>query len=293
MRFDAAQTLIAPILIALAMSLFASAHADDCVLERGPERTVARVIDAETVALDDGSTVRLAGILAPRARDAGVGPGLWLAEQAAFKALEDFVVAKPVRLRFDRVRLDRHGRQLAHLQPIGEPEAPSIQHALVAAGHARVDAIEGQRGCVASLLAAEAEAQAAARGLWSEPAYRVRTATPARDITAFRSTFQIVTGRVVRVETNRDATRLILGDDRRRDLSLAVRSNDRDTAGALGGDLKRLEGREVEARGWLIQRVSGGPEIDISLAGHVRLIDGGGVPEFSPARRTRRGATQP
>lgn len=280
-------------ILVAAISVCGAAQADDCKLDRGPERTVARVIDVETLLLDDGSRVRLAGILAPRARDAGVSDGRWPPEQAALKALEDLAVAKPVRLHFDRTRGDRHGHTLAHMHPVADETAPSIQHALVAAGHARVDAIEGQRSCIAPLLAAEAEAQAATRGLWSEPAYRVRAATPVRDVTPFRGTFQIVTGRIVRVETNRDATRLILGDERRRDLALAIRTSDRDSAGALGGDLKRLEGREVEARGWLIQRASGGPEIDISLAGHVRLIDGGGVPEFSPARRTRRGATQP
>lgn len=279
--------------IAFAIAWLGPAHADGCVLDRGPERTVARVIDAETVLLDDGGRVRLTSILAPRARDAGVADGRWPPEQAAIKALEDLVLAKPVRLQFDRVRQDRHGHWLAHLQPLPGPEAPSVQQALVASGHARVDAIEGQRSCVASLIDIEAQAQAEARGLWTEPAYRVRTATPARDIAAFRGTFQIVTGRIVRVDTGRDATRLILGDDRRRDLTLAIRNNDRDVAGALGGDLKQLAGRDVEARGWVIQRTSGGPEIDVSLAGHVRLIDGGGTPAVAASGRTPRRRAEP
>ena len=274
-------------LMIIALSPLA-ALADDCLLDRGPERTVARVIDVETVLLDDGSRVRLAGIVAPRARDAGVAEGRWPAEQAAFKALEEMVVAKPVRLHFDSTRQDRHGQWLAHFRLRSGDDTASVQQALVAAGHARVDAIEGQRGCVTSLLALEAEAQSTSRGLWTEPAYRVRKATPARDIAAFRGTFQIVTGRVARVEVNRDATRLILGDDRRRDLALAIRSNDRDTAGKLGGDLKRLEGREVEARGWLIQRSSGAPEIDVSLAGHVRVFDEEGLPVAAGPRRVPR-----
>src|SRR5581483_9604137 len=36
-------------------------------LEEGPTRSVARIIDGETVALDDGSELRLIGALAPRA----------------------------------------------------------------------------------------------------------------------------------------------------------------------------------------------------------------------------------
>ena len=44
-------------------------------LETGPMRTVARVIDGETVALDDGTELRLIGALTPRALDAGAEPG--------------------------------------------------------------------------------------------------------------------------------------------------------------------------------------------------------------------------
>jgi hypothetical protein len=57
---------------------------------------------------------------------------------------------------------------------------------------------------------------------------------------------------------------------------------DRDTAGRLGGDLKPLAERQVEVRGWLVQRAFAGPEIDLSMAGHVRLLDG---PPPPPRRR--------
>src|SRR5688500_18451436 len=44
-----------------------AAEGTACELEAGPRRTVARVVDGETLALDDGSEVRLVGALAPRA----------------------------------------------------------------------------------------------------------------------------------------------------------------------------------------------------------------------------------
>jgi hypothetical protein len=44
-------------------------------LEPGPARTVTRIIDGETAALDDGTELRLIGALAPRAIDAGIEPG--------------------------------------------------------------------------------------------------------------------------------------------------------------------------------------------------------------------------
>jgi hypothetical protein len=43
----------------------------------GATHTVTRVIDGETVALDDGSQLRLVGALAPRAIDVGAESGAW------------------------------------------------------------------------------------------------------------------------------------------------------------------------------------------------------------------------
>ena len=63
-------------------------------------RTVARVLDGETLTLDDGSVVRLIGALAPRARDAGDAPGAWPPESEAVKALSDLVLGKKVKLAF-------------------------------------------------------------------------------------------------------------------------------------------------------------------------------------------------
>src|SRR5262245_17214436 len=54
-------------------------------LEPGPARTVTRVLDGETVALDDGTELRLIGALAPRAVDADAEA--WPAEAAATEAL--------------------------------------------------------------------------------------------------------------------------------------------------------------------------------------------------------------
>ncbi len=277
-------------LVSLGSGLLVCAAQAECRLENGPERTVARVIDGETVQLDDGSTIRLAGFLAPRASDTSVAEDRWPPEAAARAALDALVTAKAVRLQFDATRRDRHGNTLAHLMLASDPDGPSVQARLLASGHGRVDAIVGQRGCIDELLAAETGARATARGLWTEPAYRVRIAVPARDVLAFRGTFQVITGTVVRVETGRGVTRLMLGEDGisgkdwRRDLALVVRSTDRDTAGLFGGDLKRLTGRQVEVRGWLTQRLSGGPEIDLSMAGHMRLLDGNPTP-LSPNRR--------
>src|SRR4051794_36611652 len=52
-----------------------------CTLQAGPLRSVVRVLDAETVLLDDNEEVRLIGALAPRSPDANPGAQAWPPEE--------------------------------------------------------------------------------------------------------------------------------------------------------------------------------------------------------------------
>jgi micrococcal nuclease len=244
-----------------------------CQLDVGPEKTVVRILDGETLALDDGSHVRLVGVLAPRADDPTVADGSTRVEQAGVRALEALTLGKNVQLRFDRDRKDRHGRWLAHV--IIQDGERWLQAVLLEAGHMRADAAAGQRACIVDLIASEAKARAIGAGLWQQSAYRVRAARPARDIAAYLGSFQIVSGEVHAVIETRDVTRLMLGPDRRRDVSISLPRRDRDLAGPLGGDLKALTGRVIEVRGWVSQRAGlyAGPDFDLTLVGHVRLLE--------------------
>ena len=83
------------LLLAQVSGLRAAEDVATCAaLEAGPTRTVTRVIDGETLALDDGTELRLAGTLAPRAIDVGAVPGTWRMETAAIDALQAFVLGK-------------------------------------------------------------------------------------------------------------------------------------------------------------------------------------------------------
>jgi micrococcal nuclease len=245
-----------------------------CQLTKGPEKSVARVIDAETLALDDGTEVRLSGALTPRAGDTGAAIGQWPAETAAQAFLDTLTIGKTIRLHFDTTRQDRHGRWLAQvfINSAGGPQW--LQAAMLTAGHARADSVVGQRACIDDLAAHEAVARAAGTGVWREAAYRVRDAAAPQDIAGYRGTFQVLTGQVQSIERARDLTRLLLGTDRLRAVSLSIRSNDRELIGALGGDLAKLKGRSVEARGWIGQRSGrfAAPDIDLTLAGFVRVL---------------------
>lgn len=256
---------------ALVLSLSSASTFADCNLERGPTHSVVRLVDAETLDLDDGRQVRLAGVLVPRAEDVGA-TGPWPPETEARVALAARVVGKSVTLRYDAQREDRYGRRVAYLDVADG--APSVQLALLAAGHARVEAQIRHRACLDDLLAAEADARARGLGLWREAAYRVRSTRPVRDLDTSAATFQIVTGTVRDVVLLQGAWLIRLGPDRRRDLTLRIRASDRDTLGRVGGDPKLLSGASIEARGWLAARRTGGLEIDLSSAGHIRRTTG-------------------
>jgi hypothetical protein len=84
-------------------------------LEAGPTRSVVRVIDAETVLLDDNEEVRLIGALTPRSPDLKPDAAPWPPEEAAAAALRDLVVGHSVELASSGRIQDRYGHLLAHL----------------------------------------------------------------------------------------------------------------------------------------------------------------------------------
>lgn len=266
--------LLAGLTAAVTIAGLASA---ECRLQHGGAHVVTKVIDTETLALDDGSEVRLIGALGPRARDGDAAEGGWAAEDAARAALARLVGGKSVRLKFGGDRRDRHDRLLAHVFVQGdEGQETWVQVAMLTAGHARAYAIQGNHACEAELLDAEAAARREGRGLWSVPTYRLRNAKYPREFGAMAGSFRIVTGTVRHVSNRREGYRIWFdAEGRRGELTVAVRSNDRDLIGALGGDLKALVGRKIEVRGWVDRRAgaAAGPEIDVSTAGMIRVAD--------------------
>ena len=143
-------------------------------LEAGPTRTVARIIDGETLALDDGTELRLIGALAPRAIDAGADPGLWPLEVAAQEELRALILGKPIELAFGGERTDRYGRLQAHAFWMEGDQRRWVQGHLLQQGLARAYGQAGNRACAKEALEAERMAREARRGLWADAAYRAR-----------------------------------------------------------------------------------------------------------------------
>jgi micrococcal nuclease len=193
-------------------------------LESGPARAVTRIIDGETAALDDGTELRLIGALAPRAIDAGIEPGTWPAEIAANEELRALLLGKSVELAFGGDRSDRYGRLLAQAHVREGDKRRWVQGYLLEQGLAR-------------------------RGLWADAAYQVRPAAKPSDLLRYRSTFQVVEGRIAGVAQVRGMVYLNFDADWRRAFSVSLRRSDRDLLGPNAGDPKALEGKLVRVRG--------------------------------------------
>jgi len=241
-------------------------------LEAGPVRTVTRVIDGETLALDDGSELRFAGTLGPRAIDIDAVPGTWRLETAAIEALQALVLGRSIEIRFSGgERRDRYGRIKGHALLKADDGTGWVQGRLLTAGLARAYSLGADRGCAGELLAAERSAREARVGVWAEAAYAIRAAEPSAALLRDLATFQLVEGRVARVATTRGSVYLNFGTGRRRGFSASLKLGDRDRLGAFAANPKGLEGSLVRVRGWIAQR-SGEPFIDLSAAGDLEVI---------------------
>jgi endonuclease YncB( thermonuclease family) len=244
-------------------------------LAPGPARTVTRVMDGETVALDDGSELRLIGALAPRAIDAGAEPGIWPTEIAAAEELRALLLGRTVELAFGGDRGDRYGRLQAHAFVRDGDDRHWVQGHLLEQGLARAYAVAGNRACAEALLAAERSALETRRGLWAEAAYQPKSADKVAELARVSGTFQVVEGRVAGVAQVRGMIYLNFAADWRRAFSVALLRNDRALLGAAAGNPKALEGRLVRVRGWIELRSgpSSAPTIELSTAGLIELLD--------------------
>lgn len=242
-------------------------------LEPGPIRAVARILDSETIVLDDTREVRLVNALAPRPPDlaaAAEAIAAWEPATAARTALETLIAGRSVALAYAGRRTDRYGRLLAHVRLADGDDMAWIQGRLVAGGHARVYALPGSTACIAGLLALESEARRARRASWAHAAYQIRDATTPRELIRFRDTFQLVEGIARRVSDVRGQLYVNFGDDWRTDVTAHLAPSVR-----RGLDASRtpaeLEGRRVRVRGWIEWR--GGPFIDVYDAALLEVVE--------------------
>jgi micrococcal nuclease len=254
----------------------ASVASDSCAPEAGSTHGVIRIIDGETLVLDDGQELRLVGALAPKPDALSAGANEWPPAGEAARALETLVGDRSISLRFDGRKRDRYGRVLAQAyvaarDTAGEDGGLWIQERLVRDGHARAYALPGNGGCLRALMAAEQEARAAQRGVWHRENYRVRAADDADALLRLVGRFALVEGRVVEVSRGQRTTYLNFGTDWRNDftasLASAVLARSADGVERVTG----LAGKRVRVRGWIERR--NGPMIVLGSLDAIEVLD--------------------
>ncbi|MFC3690815.1 thermonuclease family protein [Chenggangzhangella methanolivorans] len=243
-----------------------------CALASAHETVaVERVIDGDTLALDDGRLVRLAGVEAPKA-PLGTKPSDWPLEAAAREALGAAAAGKVLELRPARVSPDRRGRALGYLTEIGDADHAGLTAALLRSGTLRVAADPAGRDCRATLAEAEAAAVRSRLGLWSEPYYEVQDASDGAALAALDGRFVVAEGRVASVRTLAGRAYVNFGRRWRGALSLTLSEAALRRFGGFDG-LGVAAGARVRARGVLEMRA--GPTIRVSELAQVERLDAG------------------
>jgi len=249
------------IVLAVAVNPVTSAAADADALDPGAGAVIAAAIDGDTLQLADGRLLRLAAIMAPK----GAEP-LAAAASTAFAE----AAGRSLLLEFGPRQMDRHGRLLAQawLAAADGTKEAWLQAMLVGEGLARVAGTEDTRASVLELLRIEEQARNARRGLWADPAYRVRTPD---DLGAALNSFQIVQGRVLAVALVRSGGYLNFGADYKTDFTLSFSRESLRRLQESGLVFKSLQGVRLRARGWL--RSFNGPLIDITHPEQIEVLE--------------------
>lgn len=201
---------------------------------------LAKVVDGDTLALADGSRLRLIGVNAPETRGSDGSAEAGAVEATRFA--RKFLGSGHIGIVVGADRRDRYGRTLAHVY---RADGASLEAALLAAGLARQVTVPPNLGQLECLRHAERSARAARAGLWRSGVFAPReTATLAPGESGFR----LLRGRVTAVEPA-GSTWWVEIDDR-----VSLRIADADRKYFSLDELRALEGRPVEVRGWLIRR---------------------------------------
>ncbi|MFJ2484351.1 thermonuclease family protein [Pseudomonas sp. NPDC087598] len=200
--------------------------------------TVQRVVDGDTVRLTDGRSVRMIGLNTPELGKQGRSDEPFAV--AARKRLESLVADSDGRvgLRLGKQAKDHYGRTLAHLYSVS---GASLEAQMLADGLGFQVAVAPNVDLTTCQQAAERSARQAGRGLW-----RQSPVLKAEQIQ--RSGFAVVSGRVSKVQRNRGGIWIELQD------SLVLRVAPNLVGQFDNARLQSLKGKQIEARGWVVDR---------------------------------------
>lgn len=215
----------------------------------------------------NSAEARLIDILAPALSPGRREP---YAEEAR-AALQDVLSSGALSLE-DAAAPDRWGRRTVRAYVTAQ-SAPrrSVQAALAGAGAVRVRPESEDEDFIGELLAIEAEARAAGRGLWARAPYRVFDALDAGGAVG---SFSIIEGKVLEAASGGGRLYLNFGADFRKDFTITARSSLARRWKEDGLDLAALTGAHLRARGYVAW--INGPSIELTHPRQIEVIHAGG-----------------
>ena len=210
--------------------------------------------------LRDGQRLRLIGIDAPETRDDGRGPEAYAREARA--ALVDLSSGRVVGVQYGQSPHDHYGRGLVHLFLAN---GDNVQASLLRRGLATSVFLPPNGEYLDCYVAAETEARAARRGIWSQVGFHP---IAAKRIGRAAQGYRVVTGTVTSARCRRTGVWLRL------DGVLGVKIGQEDLGYFKGRDLCRLHGRQVSVRG-VVRRYRGSSRMRLRHPLYLDAGDGG------------------
>ncbi|HWT68856.1 MAG TPA: thermonuclease family protein [Pseudomonas sp.] len=199
---------------------------------------VQRVVDGDTLRLSDGRSVRMIGLNTPELGKKGRSDEPFAV--VARKRLEALVAASDGRVGLlpGKESKDHYGRTLAHVYGAN---GANLEAQMLAEGLGFLVAVPPNVDLVACQQDAERSARQAGLGLW-----RQSPVLKADQISA--AGFAVLSGRVSKVQRNRGGIWIELQD------SVVLRVAPNSLARFDANSLQKLEGKQIEARGWVLDR---------------------------------------
>jgi endonuclease YncB( thermonuclease family) len=245
------------VVAALAWPAAAGAETGGCRHRIARADRLASVAPAGDLVLASGRRARLDGVRLPDEPGLGAAARDWL---AARRDRPLITREEPAADRWGRIVLDAATEE-------GEPT--DLAGGLVAAGLALVDAGESDTLCRPGLLAVEAGARAARRGVWAEG-----LPVPAGEATrlaGLQGRFVVAEGRVLSVGERRSRTYLNFARFGEEGLTVTVSKRTWRIMLERGLTAAALRGRRVRARGFV--EIWRGPTLDVSAAEMIEMLD--------------------
>ena len=265
-------SIVAALLLCLS---FASSAGAECKGEDGGAGIVTEIQEGETLILEDGRAVRVAGVLGPKRARGGPASD---ARGEMEKALSDLTLGQKVTLVLGERKRDRYGRLLAQIMVTRNDETIWLQERLIADGMARVISFPENRLCTAELLVKEEAARQAQNGLWKTGFFVIRSADGEDLLSRLAQSYEIVEGEVRSVADVKGRTYVNFGENWRKDFTAFISPQ---TAKLFGGvaaagpmtsfNAAALKGKRVRVRGWL--KNFNGPSITVTHPEQIEILE--------------------